>query len=93
MNHHISGIVSEMPLYLSMPSSYAIADVGAESVVIKSSGNEKMRATVMLLKLADSTKLPPSVMVYQKNSKAQLLVELIITCLTFKRRKTEYSVV
>jgi hypothetical protein len=65
-----------------MPSSYAIDDVGAESVVIKSSGSEKMRATVMLTKLADSTKLPPCVIVYQKNSKLQLLVELIITFLT-----------
>jgi hypothetical protein len=31
-----------MPLYFSMHSNYTIDDVGAKSVVVKMSGNEKM---------------------------------------------------
>jgi hypothetical protein len=43
-----------MPVYLNMPSSYAIDDVGVNSVVIKESGTENMKVTVMLTQLADT---------------------------------------
>jgi hypothetical protein len=34
--------VNEMPVYFSMPSCYTIDDMGAKSVVVKTSSNEKM---------------------------------------------------
>jgi hypothetical protein len=39
--------VDEMPLYFNMPARYTIDGVGTKSVVIKSSGNEKMQVTVL----------------------------------------------
>jgi hypothetical protein len=44
-----------MPAYFDMPASYTIDDVGAKSVPIRSSCNEKMQ--VMLTKLAGIMKL------------------------------------
>jgi hypothetical protein len=50
-----------------MPSNYTVDGTGAKSVLIKTSGNEKMRVTVMLTVLADGIKLPPYD-TYQKNA-------------------------
>jgi hypothetical protein len=38
-----------------MPSNYTVDDKGVKSVLIKTSGNEKMQVTVMLKVLADGT--------------------------------------
>jgi hypothetical protein len=42
-----------------MPSSYAIDDVVAKSVVIKTSDSVKLYVTVILTELGDSINLPP----------------------------------
>jgi hypothetical protein len=72
--------VSEIPVYFYMPSSYIIGDnVGAESLVIKTSGSEKMWVTNVdwvsrqceTITMCDS-KLKITI------SKAQLLVRLVI---------------
>jgi len=42
-----------------MLSSYTVDDNGGKSVAIKTSGYEKMGVSVMLVVLADGTKLPP----------------------------------
>jgi hypothetical protein len=56
-----------MPAYSDMPFNYTNNDVAAKSVVIKTSGNEKVQVTVMLTELADSMTLPLCVIVNQKN--------------------------
>jgi hypothetical protein len=43
-----------MPVYFKMPSNYTFGDVGTKSVVIKTSGNKKLGATVMMTELAVS---------------------------------------
>jgi hypothetical protein len=53
-------------VHFDMPFNYTIDDTGVKSVRIKTSGNEKMRVTVMLMVLADSMKLPPYVILNQK---------------------------
>jgi hypothetical protein len=63
------------PLYFDMPSNYTVGDKDVKSVLIKTSGNEKMRVTVMLTVLADGTKLLPSVM-----PREQLPIGLIVRC-------------
>jgi hypothetical protein len=45
------------PSEFGMPSNYTVDDSGAKSVLIKASGIEKMRVSVMLMVLADGTKL------------------------------------
>jgi hypothetical protein len=50
-----------------MPSSYTLDD-GAKSVVNQTLGYEKMHVTVMLVVLADGSKLPPHVILNCKTA-------------------------
>jgi hypothetical protein len=71
----------ETPLYFDMPSNYTVDDTGAKSLIIKTSGHEKMQVTVMLMALADETKLPPYVILNWKTMpKEQLPIRLIVRC-------------
>jgi hypothetical protein len=54
------------PVYFDMPSNHAVDDTGAKFVLIKTLGSEKMQVTVMLMVLADGTKLPLYVILNQK---------------------------
>lgn len=60
------GNADETAVYFDMPQSTTIADKGSRSVIIKSTGNEKLRVTVMLAVLADGRKLPPFVILKRK---------------------------
>jgi hypothetical protein len=55
------GNAIQMHLYFDMLSNYIVNDIGAKSVVIKTSGSKKMQVTVMLAVLADGSKLQPLV--------------------------------
>jgi hypothetical protein len=69
------------PVYFDVPSNYTVDDKGVKSVLIKTSGNEKMRVTVMLTVLADGMKLPPYVILNRKTMpKEQLPIGLIVRC-------------
>jgi hypothetical protein len=64
-----------------MPSNYTVDDSGAKSVAIKSSGYEKIRVTLMLVLLADGSKLPPYMTLNRKNMpKEQLPRGIIARC-------------
>jgi hypothetical protein len=64
-----------------MPSSYTVDDTGVKSLLIKTSGSEKMRVTVMLMVLADETKLPPHViLILRTMPEEQLPIGLIVRC-------------
>ncbi|TWW54824.1 Pogo transposable element with KRAB domain [Takifugu flavidus] len=49
-----------------MPTPVTVHEKGEKSVILKSTGNEKSRVTVMLACLADGTKLPPYVVLKRK---------------------------
>jgi hypothetical protein len=54
------GNADETPLYFDILSKYTVNEIGAKSMVLKTSSCEEMRATVMLAVLADGSKLPPN---------------------------------
>jgi hypothetical protein len=61
------------PVYIGMLSIYTADDNGEKSVAVKTSGYKKMGVTVMLVVLADGTKLPPYVILnYKTMPKEQL---------------------
>lgn len=60
------GNADQTPVYFDMPSECTITTKGAKQVVIRSSGNEKSRITVMLCCSADGFKLPPYVVLRRK---------------------------
>jgi hypothetical protein len=64
-----------------MPTNCTVDKTGVKSLLIKTSGNEKMRVTVMLMVLADDTKLPPHVILNRRTMpKEQLPIGLIVRC-------------
>jgi len=51
--------MDEVPLTFDGPSNKSVDVKGAKTIMIKTSGNEKTRYTVVLACCADGTKLPP----------------------------------
>jgi len=54
------GNADETPLYFDILSKYTVDEIGAKSMVIKTSSCEEMHVTVMLVILEDGSKLPPN---------------------------------
>jgi len=53
------GNMDEVPLTFDVPLNKTVDVKGAKTIMIKTSGNEKMPYTVVLACCADGTKLPP----------------------------------
>ena len=51
--------MDEVPLTFGVPSNKTVDVKGAETIMIKASGNEKTRYIVVLACCDDGTKLPP----------------------------------
>ena len=60
-NLNFIGNMDETPVYLDMPGTKTIDNIGEKTIALKTTGHEKQRVTVMLAGLADGTKLPPVV--------------------------------
>ena len=60
------GNMNEIPLTVDVPSNKTVDVKGARTIMIKTSGNEKTRYTVVLACCADGTKLPP-LLIFKKN--------------------------
>jgi hypothetical protein len=60
------GNADETPVYFYMPGATTVHPRGQKTVTIRTSGNEKLRVSVMLTALADGTKLPPFVILKRK---------------------------
>lgn len=60
------GNADETPVYFDMPGATTVHPRGQKTVTIRTSGNEKLRVSVMLAALADGTKLPPFVILKRK---------------------------
>ena len=60
------GNMDETPVWFNMPTSKTVDSVGAKTVLLKTTGHEKTRFTVVLACLADGTKLKPMVIFKRK---------------------------
>lgn len=60
------GNADQTPLCFDMPRNTTVEEKGARSVIIRTSGAEKQRCTVMLAVTADGRKLPPYVILKRK---------------------------
>jgi len=56
----------ETAIYLDMPPNYTLEMKGVKEVLLKTTGCEKLRLTVMLAATADGTKLPPLLLLKRK---------------------------
>ena len=56
----------EMAFYLDMPPNYLLENKGVKEVLLKTTGCEKLRLTVMLAATADGRKLPPLLILKRK---------------------------
>ena len=59
--------IGQLPLTFDVPSNKTVDVKGAKTIMIKTSGNEKMHYTVVLACCADGTKLPP-LLIFKKNA-------------------------
>jgi len=57
----------ETAVYLDMPPCYMLEKKGMKEVLLKTTGCEKLRLTVMLASTADGRKLPPLLILKRKN--------------------------
>lgn len=60
------GNADQTPVFFDMPRNSSVEKRGSSSVVIRTSGAEKQRCTVMLAVTADGAKLPPYVIFKRK---------------------------
>uniref|UniRef100_A0A3Q3FBL7 HTH CENPB-type domain-containing protein n=1 Tax=Labrus bergylta TaxID=56723 RepID=A0A3Q3FBL7_9LABR len=63
---HQIGNADQTPVYFDMPTSVTVNKKGEKSVLVRSTGNERSRVTVMLTCLADGSKLLPYVILKRK---------------------------
>ena len=62
------GNMDEVPLTFDVPSNKTVDVKAANTIMIKTSGNEKTRYTVVFACCADGTKLPPLLIFKKKNA-------------------------
>jgi hypothetical protein len=60
------GNANETPVFVDMPANTSVIRTGDKSVPIQSTGNEKLRISVMLAVLADGGNLPPFIILKRK---------------------------
>ncbi|CAB5317938.1 unnamed protein product [Rhizophagus irregularis] len=61
------GNIDETPVSFDLPSNTTIDELGTRSVSIRTTGHEKANFTVVLMCMADGTKLPPLIIFKLKN--------------------------
>lgn len=79
-NYELSqiGNADETPIFLDMPRNYTVNVKGEKQVIVKTTGNEKKRITVMLCVTADGGKLPPYVILNRKTIPKETFYEDVI---------------
>ena len=60
------GHMDETPVWFDMPHARTVSNVGEKTVLVKTTGHEKSRFTVLLACMADGTKLKPMVIFKRK---------------------------
>jgi len=79
------GNVDEVPLTFDVPSNKTVDEKGVKTIMIKTSGNEKTRYTVVLACCADGTKLPPLSIFKRKTLPKDVIPHKIYVHVHFKR--------
>jgi hypothetical protein len=75
------GNAAQMLVYFVMPSNVTVIEKGAKTVLIRGTGNEKVRITVMVGVLANERKLLPYVILRRKTMpKEKLPADLVFWC-------------
>lgn len=76
------GNADQTPMQFDMPLNYTVEKVGAKDVKVRTTGNEKQRATVMLACTADGRRLPPYIIFSRKTlpKKEEFPPGVIIRC-------------
>jgi hypothetical protein len=75
------GNANQTPVYFDMPSNVTVNEKGAKPVLIRGTGNEKARITVLLDVLTDGHKLLPYVILRRRTMpKEKLPVGLVFWC-------------
>lgn len=78
---HQIGNADETPVFFDMPSNTTVDTKGVKSVLLRGTGNEKNRITVMLAVTADGGKLPPYVILKRKTIPKESFPEgVVIRC-------------
>lgn len=67
------GNCDQTPVFFYMPSNTTVNTKGEKTVMIRTTGCEKLRVTVMLACLADGSKLPPYVILKRKTMPKEAL--------------------
>ena len=68
--------IDETPIFFNMPSNKTIEIKGKKTVQIVTQNQEKMRVSLILAVLADSTKLPPYI-IFKGNTSSPILTKEI----------------
>jgi hypothetical protein len=75
------GNADETPVFFDMPANTTVDAKGSKSVLVKTTGHEKLIVTVMFSVLADGRKLTPFVILRRKNlPKEKLPTGIIFKC-------------
>jgi hypothetical protein len=75
------GNADETPVFFDMLANTTVDIKGSKSVLVKTTGHEKLRITVMLSVLADGRKLTPFVILKTKNlPKEKLPTGIVFKC-------------
>jgi hypothetical protein len=75
------GNADQTPVYFDMPLKVTVNEKGAKTVLIRGTGNDKARITVMWGVLADGRKLLPYVILRRKTMpKEKLPAGLVFRC-------------
>ena len=60
------GNMDETPVWFDMPSARTVSEKGEKIILVKTTGNEKYRFTVVLACMADGTRLKPMIVFKRK---------------------------
>jgi hypothetical protein len=75
------GNTDETPIFFYMPANTAVGTKGSKSVLVKTTGHEKLKITVMLSVLAVGRKFTPLIIPKRKNlPKEKLPTGIIFKC-------------
>lgn len=79
-NYELKDIANadQTPVFFDMPSNLTVNKKGEKSIIIKTTGNERARLTVMLCVTGDGNKLPPYVILKRKTLPKETLPPGII---------------
>ena len=74
------GNMDELPLSFDIPPNKTVDEIGKQSIVINTTGHEKMNFTVVLSVCLDGSKLKPMVIFKRKTNIREKMTDKVIVC-------------